>query len=227
MIKNFLNCSFGKFRMSDSPDPSNDQYLTYGKVDVGFGNRPAVVVVDFQRAFTDAAFEMGGAPLIERAVENTQRLLASARAAKIPVVKCVMGYGSEQEQPHWKVTSCRNLILGNAECEVDPRIHEPEYDMTIVKNGPSIFFKTPVVTFFIGRHVDTIIVTGCVTSGCVRASITDSFQYGFRTIVPEDCVGDHHEQPHKDNLRDIERRYADISNADAIIEYFNDLKKQT
>ncbi len=64
-----------------------------------------------------------------------------------------------------------------------------------------------------------MIVTGCVTSGCIRASVIDSFQYGFRTIVPEDCVGDHEEQPHRDNLRDVGRRYCDITTCDAVIDY--------
>ena len=74
--------------------------------------------------------------------------------------------------------------------------------------------------------MDTGIVTGCVTSGCVRASIIDSFQYGFRTIVPEDCVGDHDEQPHLDNLRDVERRYADVTNADTVINQIEDWQKK-
>ena len=71
-----------------------------------------------------------------------------------------------------------------------------------------------------------MIVTGCVTSGCVRASIIDSFQYGFRTIVPEDCVGDHDERPHQDNLRDVERRYADVTDADGAIEQIEAWRKK-
>lgn len=202
-----------------------EQYGTYGQYAVGFGEKPAVLVVDLQKGFTDPAFDMGGAPLIERAVENTARLLDATRKAGVPVVKCVMGYGSEQEQPHWKVAASRELILGRPECEVEPRIHDPDYDMTIVKNGPSIFFQTPVITYLVRQRVDTVIVTGCVTSGCVRASIIDSFQYGFRTIVPEDCVGDHDERPHQDNLRDVERRYADVTDADHCIHYIKDWRK--
>ena len=79
------------------------------------------------------------------------------------------------------------------------------------KGAPSIFFNTPAAAFFAKNRVDTMIVTGCITSGCVRASIVDSFSLGFRTIVPEDCVGDHELAPHQDNLRDVERRYADVS----------------
>ena len=85
--------------------------------------------------------------------------------------------------------------------------------------------KETKITFLIAKRVDTIIVTGCVTSGCVRASIIDSFQYGFRTLVPENCVGDHEEKPHKDNLRDIGRRYADILNLEEIICMIQDWQK--
>ena len=69
-------------------------------------------------------------------------------------------------------------------------------------------------------------MTGCVTSGCIRASVIDSFSHGFRTIVPEDCVGDHDEGPHRDNLRDVGRRYADISDADTVIAYIEDWRKK-
>ena len=72
------------------------------------------------------------------------------------------------------------------------------------------------------ERVDTVIVTGCVTSGCIRASVIDSFQWGFRTIVPEDCVGDHDERPHHDNLRDVGRRYCDVTEADRVIEWLED-----
>lgn len=202
------------------------QYGSYGQHEVGFGDKPAVLVVDLQRGFTEPGFAMGGAPLIERAVENTARLLDAARSADVPVAKCVMAYEHKREQPHWKVGACYELILGRPECEIDPRVHDPDYDMTIVKNGPSIFFQTPVITYLVRERVDTVIVTGCVTSGCVRASVVDSFQYGFRTMVPEDCVGDHDARPHHDNLRDIGRRYADITDADTMIERIEDWRKK-
>jgi maleamate amidohydrolase len=85
------------------------------------------------------------------------------------------------------------------------------------KSGASMFFQTPAAAFFNKESVDTIIVIGCVTSGCVRATIVDSFQWGFRTIVPEDGVGDQENGPHHDNLRDVERRYCDITTVDETI----------
>ncbi|MFQ5466674.1 MAG: isochorismatase family protein, partial [Kiloniellaceae bacterium] len=101
-----------------------------------------------------------------------------------------------------------------------------DYDVAVCKTGPSIFFQTPVMPFFVKERVDTVIVTGCVTSGCIRASVIDAFQFGFRTIVPEDCVGDHEEQPHNDNLRDVGRRYCDVTESGAAIDYIEDWRRK-
>lgn len=197
----------------------------YGDGTVGWGRRPAVVVVDFQRGFTDAAFRMGGAPMIDRAVDRTVAVMRAARAAGFPVAACVMGYGSAAAMPHWKIRPLReDLITGHASVELDPRIAAERPDMTITKTAPSIFFNTPVAPFLIRHCVDTVIVTGCITSGCVRASVVDAFSLGFRTIVPEDCVGDHEEEPHRANLRDIDRRYADVIDSAAVLAGFDRLR---
>jgi maleamate amidohydrolase len=196
---------------------TNYEERGYGKRQVGFGEKPGIVVVDFQRAFTDPTFATGGAPLVRRAVENTARLLKVARAAGVPVAACYMGYHSERDAPHWKVDGIAEIRDGDPRAELDPLIADPSYDYVLRKGAPSIFFNTPVAAFFGKNRVDTMIVTGCITSGCVRASIVDSFSLGFRTIVPEDCVGDHELHPHEDNLRDVERRYADVATCDEVI----------
>lgn len=203
--------------MSDQRDYTE---RSYGEIDVGLGRRPGIVVIDFQKGFTEEQYPLGGAPLIMRSLENTARLLDTARACGIPVANCYTAYQDELDMPYWKITAVREQFrLGDPSIELDPRIHEPGYDVVVCKKGPSIFFQTGVVPYFIKEQVDTVIITGCTTSGCVRASSIDSFQWGFRTIVPEDCVGDHEEQPHRDNLRDISRRYVDLSSADDLIPY--------
>jgi maleamate amidohydrolase len=154
---------------------------------------------------------------VRRAVENTARLLQVARAAGVPVASCYMAYHSERDAPHWKVGGIPELRNGDPGTELDPLIADPAYDYVLRKGAPSIFFNTPAAAFFAKNRVDTMIVTGCITSGCVRASVVDSFSFGFRTIVPEDCVGDHDIEPHQDNLRDVERRYADISSSHDVI----------
>lgn len=205
----------------------NDIYQerTYGSEELGFAGKPAIVVVDFQRGFTDPDFPMGGADLIERGVENTARLLEVARTSGVPVANCYVAFNNEREMPHWKVGAVADLKIGSPATELDRRIVDPEYDVIVRKTGPSIFFGTPVASFLAKEGVSSVIVTGCVTSGCVRASIIDSFSHGFRTMVPEDCVGDHDPGPHHANLEDCGRRYADIVMADDCIEYIEDWRK--
>ena len=183
----------------------------FGDGSVGFGERVGVVVVDFQRAFTDPRFPLGGAALVERAVTNTATLLRVARAAHLPVVGCYTAYQRAEDAPHWKISPVlEGLRHGSDQTEPDPRTYAADYDVMLCKTAPSIFFHTAAAPTLIRHSVDTVIVTGCNTSGCVRASVIDAFSYGFRVIVPEDCVGDVEEAPHLANLRDVGRRYADV-----------------
>lgn len=204
----------------------NDVYraMGYEAQKIGFGKRPGIIVVDFQTAFTDPAYPLGGRPLVMRALQNTAALLQAARPRDIPVASCYTAYKNERDMPYWKITAVLEQFRYGHPCtQLDPRIYDPAYDLVVCKTGPSIFFNTPVVSYFIKQRVDTVIVTGCNTSGCIRGSTIDSFTYGFRTIVPEDCVGDLDEQPHLDNLRDVGRRYADISSLAEVIDYFRNL----
>ena len=201
------------------------QERSYGQADIGFGAKPGIVVVDYQTAFTDPTMPMGGAELIERGVQNTARLLESARRAGVPIASCYVGYSNKRELPHWKVGAVMDLQDGAPGTELDERIYDKDYDVVVRKTGPSIFFGTPVAAFLQKEGVESLIVTGCVTSGCIRATTIDSFSYGYRTMVPEDCVGDHDPVPHHQNLEDVGRRYADVVNADACIEYIEDWRK--
>ncbi len=203
------------------------QRRTYGDTPVGFGRKPGIVVVDFQTGFTDAQYPLGGAPLIMRAVENTARLLEVARRAGVPVATCNTAYLNEREMPHWKISAVRETFLHGAPgTELDPKIYDPDYDLAVTKSGPSIFFQTGAAPYFVKEGVDTVIVTGCTTSGCIRASSIDSFSWRFHTIIPEDCVGDHEEQPHRDNLRDIGRRYVDVSDVETCIGFLEEWRSR-
>ena len=183
----------------------------YSTDPVGFGNRIAVLVVDLQVAFTDPKYPLGRLPMVHQATENTAKLLHLARSKGLPVAKCYTAYGSEADMPRWKVADVHDhFYYGDPSNELDSRVHDPDYDFTFVKNAPSIFFLTPLITFLAKHQVDTTIITGCTTSGCVRASVVDAFSYGFRVIVPEECVGDADDGPHRQNLIDVGRRYADV-----------------
>jgi len=199
----------------------NDVYeaRSYGAQSIGFGEKPGIAVVDFQLGFTDPDHSLGGSALVQRAISNSARLLNVARECGVPVANCYTGYSSARDKPYWKITAVlEGFIDGDHSTQFDPRTYNKEYDVAMRKSGASMFFQTPAATFFNKEGVDTIILLGCVTSGCVRASIVDSFQWGFRTLVPEDCVGDQHEGPHWDNLRDVSRRYCDLTTADAMID---------
>ncbi len=198
---------------------------SYARGDIGFGGKPGIVVVDFQTAFTDPDMPMGGAELIERGVQNTSRLLEVARSAGVPVACCYVGYSNDRELPHWKVGAVYDLEDGAPGTELDERICDKSYDVVVRKTAPSIFHGTTVLPLMQREGVESMVVTGCVTSGCIRATTIDSFSYGFRTMVPEDCVGDHDPVPHHQNLEDVGRRYADIVDADTCMEYIEDWRK--
>lgn len=201
-------------------DAVTDTYAAkgYGARSIGFGGRIGLLVVDFQKGFTDPRFSMAGSPLIEAAVERTAELLKVARACGAPIAACVVGHPKGASPHYWKHDGVlEGLIEGSEALDLDPRISAFGIDFTFVKTGASAFFGTTVASFFAKRGVDTVCVTGCVTSGCVRASVVDSFQHGFRTMLVDDCCGDQEPGPHADTLRDVGRRYADIVTADDVI----------
>lgn len=201
--------------------------IGYEATEIGFGERPGILVVDLQVGFTDPRFPLGGRPLVRRAVGNTARVLAAARRANLPVANCYTAYGSERDMLHWKIGPVRESFYEGAPCtEMEPRTADPDYDYIFRKSAPSIFFQTPVASFLTRNRVDTTIVMGCMTSGCIRASVVDSFSNGYRTMVPEDCVGDAEEGPHRDNLRDVGRRYADIVSSGRVLDYIEETRRR-
>ena len=192
----------------------------YGQVSIEPGERPAVLVVDLQYAFTDPSFEFGGAELIERATVNTARLLAAARRAGVPVFQTVVAWRDEKDVGLWtiKLPSCAKITPDSRWAQVDARVWD-DSDTLLVKKWPSFFHGTPLHSVLTAMQRDTVIVTGCTTSGCVRATTVDAFSNGFRTLVPEDCVGDQGRDAHDSNLRDVHRRYAEVTSADEAIAY--------
>lgn len=201
---------------------ANDIYqgAGYGTGTIGFGSRPGIVVVDFQKAFSLEKFPLGKSPHVHRAIDNTTKLLSVARRASIPIANVYTAYSSPEDAPRWKVDNVANAFFhGREETELDPRIYDPDYDAVFLKSAPSALFQTAVVPYFIHQGVDTVIITGCTTSGCVRATVNDAFSFGYRVIVPEPCSGDMDEGPHQDNLRDVGRRYCDVLDLPPVLEY--------
>jgi maleamate amidohydrolase len=205
---------------------SDDPWVNrgYGQARIEPGERPAVLVIDLQYAFTDPDFIFGGAELIERATVNTARLLKAARPAGVPVFHTVVEWRDEKELGLWtiKLPPCAEITPGSRWAEVDGRLWD-ESDVLLPKKWPSFFHGTPLISLLTALHRDTVVVTGCTTSGCVRATTVDAFSYGFRTILPEDCIGDQGRDAHESNLRDVHRRYAEVTNSDEVIAYLEQL----
>ncbi len=192
------------------------QQIGYASGEIGFGSRAAVLVVDWQTAFTDPKYALGGLPRLHAARDNTAKLLAVARERGVSVAACYTAYCSERDMPFWKVKAVRDEFYHGHPCtQLDPLIYDAR-DFTYCKTAPSMFFQTPLITFLVRQQVDTVIVTGCTTSGCVRATVVDAFSFGFRVQIVADCCGDAEEQPHLDTLRDCGRRYADVTDRKAV-----------
>jgi len=193
----------------------------YGQGPIRPGKRPAVLVVDLQYAFTDSGFPMGGAELVERAVQGTARVCAAAREAGVPVFQTVVAWredGSDLGLWTVKLPRLEEVTLDSRWAQVDSRVWD-DSDVLLVKKWPSFFHGTPLVSLLTAAQRDTVIVTGCMTSGCVRATTVDAFSYGYRTLVPEDCVGDQGLDAHLSNLRDVHRRYAEVVSSGEVCDY--------
>lgn len=194
----------------------------------GFGKCPAVIVIDFIRAYTTpgAAFYAAG---VVSGVAATVPLLASARAAGVPVIYTKVLYhpsGRDGGLFVKKVPALRLLTEGEPMAEIDPFIPPMDDDLIIVKNYPSAFFGTSLASTLFAQGIDTIILTGCSTSGCVRATAVDGVQHGFRVIVARECVGDRHDGPHDASLFDIHAKYGDVVPRSEVEQYFANLKHE-
>jgi len=196
---------------------------------VGFGSKPAVVVIDFTLAYTTpgSAFFAEG---VVRAVRDTVPLLAAARAAGIPVIHTKVLYHPSGADGGWfvrKVPALRKLVPGEPLAEIDPAVAPLPDEVVIVKQYPSPFFGTPLAPMLATLGVDTLILAGCSTSGCVRAGALDGVQHGYRVVVPRECVGDRHDGPHDANLFDIHAKYGDVVGRDDVISYLAGLAART
>lgn len=178
---------------------------------VTLGERPAVLVVDFSCGFTDPACALGADLSAE--VEATRLLLDAARERELPIVFTTIGFEANgKDGGLWlqKVPSLRELELGGRWVELDPRLGRREEETVVVKKGASGFFGTNLASVLVSQRVDSIVLCGATTSGCIRATAIDLLQYGWPTIVPRECVGDRAQAPHEANLFDIQAKYADV-----------------
>jgi len=201
----------------------------------GIGERPALLIIDVQyrtvgtepRPFWESIkeFPTSCGDVGWNAVRNIAPLLAEFRARKWPVLYphvAPKNKATDSGRLAAKVPAIMNIAEKGYEfvAEVAPR----EGDVLLPKKHPSAFFATPLVSHLIDLGVDTLVVTGCTTSGCVRCSVVDAFSYNFRVVVPSDCVYDRSATSHAVNLFDMASKYADVATSGEILERLRGLK---
>ena len=192
---------------------------------VGFGCRPALLVVDMYTAFVDPAFPFSS-PSAAATTRAIQTLLRAARASEAPVFfSKARARTIPAERGRWKSTGALRPIMSDpAAYEIVPELQPLPTESVVVKSAPSAFWGTDLVGYLVYHRVDTVIVTGTVTSGCVRDTALDAFNYNFRVIVPEEAVCDRGMTSHKVALFDIHMKYGDVVPMREVLEYLDTVR---
>ncbi len=192
----------------------------------GFGKKAAIVNVDFQCAYTRIDEFKTAYETDPRQIEYANALSAAARARGFPVIWTRVAYmdnaadagvwGTRTDTPD----SLQNIKYGSRRHEFDERCEiDRAVDAIYDKRMPSAFFETPLQSYLVWHQVDTVIITGGSTSGCVRATAVDSLSRGYRTIVPIETTADKHESYHYANLTDLQLKYADVEPVRAVLDW--------
>jgi maleamate amidohydrolase len=184
----------------------------------GLGSKPALLVVDFVNGFTDPEILGGGN--IAQAVAATVPLLAHFRQQNRPVIFTRIVYADDgADAGVWcqKVPRLRDLTEKAHSSQVVDALAPQQGELVIRKTQASAFFGTHLAGHLVGNGIDSLVITGCTTSGCIRASAIDAMSHNYRTVVATDCVGDRALGPHEANLFDIGQKYADLMSGAEVI----------
>ena len=196
---------------------------------IGFGNKPAVLVVDFINAYTTPGEKLY-APAVADAVDASVELLDRAREKGVPVIYTEVIYnenGLDGGIFVKKVPVLRTMVRGEPMAEIVESLKPQPSDVVLTKQYASAFFGTSLAALLTAQQIDTVVLIGCSTSGCIRASAVDGMQHGFRMVVPEECVGDRAPEPHQANLFDINSKYGDVVAKRDVLNYFHKLPSHT
>lgn len=203
----------------------DDVMASPARAKFGLGERLAVVNVDLQKAYTRPDLYKTAYEADPRQIEHVNALSRAARAAGMPVVWTRCGYmpggldcgvwGTRTDTPD----SLQNIAVGSDRHAFDERCEILDGDAQYTKRMPSAFFETPLASWLVWHQVDTVVVTGGSTSGCVRATAVDSLSHGYRTIVPLETCADKHASYHYANLTDLQLKYADVEPVAAVLEW--------
>ncbi|WP_010628723.1 N-carbamoylsarcosine amidohydrolase [Halomonas sp. KM-1] len=192
----------------------------------GFGNASAVLAIDFMKAYTlpDSGLYAEG---VVEAVKHAETLYKCARRCEIPVIHTRVVFsedGADGGVFIKKLPVLRQMTESSVYSQFDEKVLPAQGETVLRKQYPSAFFGTPLVSILVAQGIDTVVITGCSTSGCVRASVVDAISYGFRVVVPRECVGDRHQNPHEANLFDIHAKYGDVMSMSEVMRYFEERK---
>lgn len=197
----------------------------------GFGAKPALINIDLQKSYTAVGEFATAYETDPKQMDHVNELAELFRSAGLPVVWTYVAYmESGEDCGIWGTRtntpdSLQNIKVGSRRAEFDDRLKiDPVRDIIINKRMASAFHETNLRSLLIWHKVDTVIVTGGSTSGCVRATVVDSLSHSYRTIVPLECVADKHESPHFANLYDMAIKYADVIPVAEVKAYAKGLK---
>jgi maleamate amidohydrolase len=188
---------------------------------IGFGERPALLVIDMLKAFTNPQMMLGAN--LDNEIEAIKPLIAVAHERDIPVIFSTVIYNDVdlKDAGIWalKMKGVATLRGDSDGVEIDPRLDFRKTDSLLVKKYASCFFGTDLVSRLLSRRVDTLIIVGCTTSGCVRATAVDAVQTGLRPMVVREAVGDRSAAAHEQSLFDLNAKYADVVSLDEALQY--------
>ena len=194
----------------------------------GFGRKPALLNIDLQKAYTAVGEFKTAYQTDPKQIDYVNQLADLARSKGLPVIWTHVAYmDSAEDAGVWGTRtdtpdSLQNIKVGSRRAEFDDRLHiDHGRDVIYNKRMPSVFHETSLQSLLVWHRVDTLILTGGSTSGCVRATCVDSLAHGYRTIVAEECVADKHEIPHFANLCDMLLKYADVVPVAEVIDHLD------
>ena len=205
-------------------DELNENYKGAFDGSLGFGDKPALILVDLVRAYFDKDSSLYAG--VEDALASAIRIRDAARAAGVTVIYTNVVYkedGSDGGVFYRKVPALSAFVRGNPMGDWPDGLDPGDDELVISKQYASAFFGTSLTETLNAEGVDTLIITGVSTSGCIRATCIDAISSGFIPIVVSDACGDRHQAPHDANLFDMNAKYGDVVNEDAVINYLKDL----
>ncbi len=192
---------------------------------IGFGKNPGVLVIDFSSSFTNPDQPLGA--YCDPEIEETNRVLKESRAKNLPIFFTTVSYNDAtlEDAGIWslKMKGLRTLMVGTPGVEIDSRLNRQPYEPIIVKKYASAFYGTDLLSRLVAKKLDTLIITGITTSGCVRATAVDAVQMGFRPMVVKEAVGDRSKAAHEQSLFDLNAKYADVVAVDEVLDYLRQL----